>query len=80
MILHGAYFKCLRKGDQDMLVDNALFDGPSTLVADNVDKLPSDPDANALVYLLQQDGDNAPGLYMYSESTWKWLTDSDPVV
>ena len=61
-----------------MLVDSAYFVGPAQIVADNVTALPAGT-ANALVYLTVQDGDNAPGLYIYLSGAWKLLSDSDPV-
>lgn len=58
-----------------MLVDNAFIENASDIVADNVTVLPTSPAANTLVYLTQQDGTYAPGLYIYSElQTWVFLS------
>lgn len=62
-----------------MLVDSAVFDGPSTIVAENVTVLPPAPEANAMVYLLEQEGDFVPGLYIYLEAAWMILSTGSEV-
>lgn len=62
-----------------MLVDSAYFEGPSDIVADNVDSLPLSPEEGRMIYLLQQDGDSAPGLYLFLNSAWSLLSSGDPV-
>ncbi len=58
-----------------MLADNAVFTGPSDIVAENVTALPASPVANRLVYLTQTSGANAPGLYIYGENIeWTLLS------
>lgn len=58
-----------------MIVDNAFIENASDIVADNVTTLPASPAANSLVYLTQQSGANAPGLYIYSElGAWVFLS------
>lgn len=58
-----------------MIVDNAFIENASDIVADNVIKLAASPKPNSLVYLIQQDGANAPGLYIYSElGAWIFLS------
>lgn len=62
-----------------MLVDSAIIDGPSTIVAENVTVLPVAPEANAMVYLLQQEGSFEPGLYIFLENAWMILSTGDVV-
>lgn len=62
-----------------MLADSALMTGPSTIVADNVQSLPEEPDVNALVYLLEPQGDFERGLYIFISGAWMILS-TGPVV
>ena len=62
------------------IFDNAFIENASDIVADNVTVLPSAPASNTLVYLIQQDGDHAPGLYIYTElGTWVFLSNGEIV-
>lgn len=62
-----------------MLVDSAVFEGPSTIVAENVTAMPANPDANAMVYLTQQAGEFEPGLYIFLEGAWMILSTGQEV-
>lgn len=58
-----------------MIVDNAFIENASDIVADNVTALPASQASNTLVYLTLQSGQNAPGLYIYSElGAWVFLS------
>lgn len=62
-----------------MLVDSGYFEGPSDIVADNVEALPASPEEGQMVYLLQVDGANQPGLFIYLNSQWNALSTGDPL-
>lgn len=63
-----------------MLNDNALFEGPSDIVAQNVTTLPDTAAVYSLFYLTAQDRTYVPGLYFFLESkVWVLLSNSDPV-
>lgn len=63
-----------------MLNDNAVIEGASDIVADNVTTLPASTTVNSLVYLTQVDRTFQPGLYIFTEANvWILLSNGEVV-